>query len=260
MELSQAQKQTFYRQGFLHVPGVVPRIMVEAAMQSINRSLGSEGIPPDRLPFLHAQSFCPSLQKKPVITDLFTRTPALALAESMIGEGRIRPVGGAQIALRFPNAEDPPRPPRPHLDGTYSPTNGVPEGTIGSFTALACVLLSPVTHTYAGNFTVWPGTHLQHEAYFRIHTPQALLKGPPPIDLPEPVQLLGQPGDLVLAHYLLAHSAASNATSNIRYAIFFRLSHDQHSEHKWDTMSDAWLEWEGMREIAAAERNEMREG
>ena len=36
-----------------------------------------------------------------------------------------------------------------------------------------------------------------------------------------------------------------------RYAIFFRLSHVDHAEHRWDAMTDIWMEWEGMREIVA---------
>src|SRR5512142_908850 len=118
MQLSHAQKRLFYEQGFVQVPGVVPRIMVDQALRAINHSVG-EGMPADQMTKMRAQSYCSELQGEPVISDLLNRTPALALAESLIGEGKIRPVRGGQIALRFPSMADPPPEPRPHLDGMY---------------------------------------------------------------------------------------------------------------------------------------------
>ena len=41
--LTQLQKQEFYRNGFITVAGVIPRLMVDAARQSINHSIGSFG-------------------------------------------------------------------------------------------------------------------------------------------------------------------------------------------------------------------------
>lgn len=253
MQLSHAQKTHLYDHGYVKVPGVVPRVMVDAALRAINHSLG-EGIDPARVVTFRSQSYCPELQGEPVITDLIQRTPAWSLAESAVGESRIRPVRGGQVALRFPSQVDPPPLPRPHLDGMYSPHNGVPEGTIQSFTMLVGVLLSELTEPWCGNFTVWPGTHHQYEAYFREHGPESLLRGMPPIDLPEPQQLTGRPGDVVLVHYQLAHSAAPNVSPHVRYAVFFRLTHVDHEAQKLEVMTDLWREWAGMREVAAQRR------
>ncbi len=252
MQLSYFERQAFYRDGFLQVPGVVPRVMADAALKAINHSIG-QGMPAEEMPKIRAQSFCRELQGDPVIADLFNRTPAFALAESLIGEGHIEPVYGAQIALRFPVKADPPTPPIPHLDGMYTPTNGVPEGTIQNFTMLVGVLLSDLRETYSGNFTVWPGTHHQYEQHFRERTPQSLLNGMPPISLPEPKQIIGNAGDIVLVHYQLAHSAAPNVSPHVRYAVFFRLTHVNHAAQKWEAMKDIWLEYAGMQEIAAQE-------
>jgi hypothetical protein len=246
MELTHVQKQAFYKDGFVHVPGVVPRVMVEAAIKAINHSIGN-GISMEQVTTMRSQSYCTELQKEPVITDLFNKTPALSLAESLIGEGQIRPVGGGQTALRFPGTQDPPGPPRPHLDGMHSPHNGVPEGTISNFTMLVGVLLSDLHAPFSGNFTVWPGTHHHYEKYFQEHTPQSLLEGMPPITMPEPHQIIGKAGDIVLVHYELAHSAAPNVSPYVRYAIFFRLAHVDHADHKWESMTDIWLEYAGMR-------------
>ena len=47
-------------------------------------------------------------------------------------------------------------------------------------------------------------------------------------DLGAPLQLLLEPGDIVLAHPKLAHRGAPNYSSNIRYMIYFRLKHVMH--------------------------------
>lgn len=131
-----------------------------------------------------------------------------------------------------------------------SPHNGVPAGTLGNFTMLAAVLLSPLDRPYAGNFTVWPGTHRLFEAYFREHGPEALLKGMPPVPLPEPVQVEGAPGDVVLAHYQLMHGVAPNLSPHVRYAIFYRLNHTARTTG-WsrEAMLDIWAEWPGIRAL-----------
>ncbi len=157
MELTHFQKQAFYRDGYVVVPGVVPRVMVDAALRAINHSIG-EGIPAADLPTIRQRSYASEIAGNPVITGLFNNTPAFALAESLIGAGKFRPATGGQIALRFPSMQDPPGPPRPHLDGMHTPYNGVPEGTIQNFTMLVSVLLSELRAPYSGNFTVWPGT------------------------------------------------------------------------------------------------------
>ena len=245
MQLSHAQKQEFYQHGYVKVPGVVPQMMVDAAVRAINASLG-EGIDPTQVPIYRSRSFCPELQREPVITDLVNKTPALPLAESLIGSGKIKPVGAGQIALRFPTLQDPPGPPRPHLDGMHAPNNGVPAGTIRNFTMLLGVALSDVTTTFAGNLAVWPGTHHLYEEYFREHGPLALLNGMPPIDIPKPVQVMAKAGDIIMAHYQLAHGVTPNVSPHPRYAIYFRLHHVDHDAVGLDAMTDIWREWEGM--------------
>lgn len=249
MTLTNAQKRRFYEDGYVAVPGVAPPVMVEAAMRAINHSVG-QGMPTEEMTRMRAQSYCRELQGDPVISGLLNATPAWSMAESLVGAGRIRPVTGGQIALRFPSMANPPPPPAPHLDGMYTPTNGVPEGTIQNFTMLVGILLSELRAPYSGNFTVWPRTHHQYERYFRQHGPQSLLQGMPPVDLPEPLQVTGSPGTVVFVHYELAHSAAPNVSPHVRYALFFRLTHVEHDSMKWESMTDIWLEYEGMREIA----------
>jgi ectoine hydroxylase-related dioxygenase (phytanoyl-CoA dioxygenase family) len=250
MQLSYEQKMSIYEKGYVQISGVIPQVMIDRAVRAINHSLG-EGIDPTQMQTFRSRSFCPELQREPVITDLLNKTPALALAESAIGPGQTKPISAGQIALRFPTLQDPPTPPHPHLDGMYSPHNGVPKGEIRNFTMLLGVALSEVPLPYSGNLAVWPGTHHLYERYFRERGSEALLEGMPKVELPEPVQILAKPGDVILAHYELAHGVAMNTSPYPRYAIYFRLHHVAHDSRSKETMTNIWLEWEGMGEIVA---------
>jgi hypothetical protein len=248
VRLTYEQKQSMLENGYIKVPGVIPKIVVDHALRHINQSVG-EGMNVSDMPIFRAQSFCPELQGKAPISDLYNKTPVKDLVDSLIGDGMARPVSRGQIALRFPTLQDPPAKLGCHLDGMYSPTNGVPKGTISNFTLLVGILLSPVRDVNAGNFTVWPGTHHIYEQYFREHGPESLLNGMPSVDLPKPVQTTGEPGDVFLVHYQLAHGVAPNVSPYPRYAVFFRVSHLDR-ERDWKApMIDIWLHWPGIREI-----------
>ena len=247
MQLTNVQKQHFIEYGFVQISGVVPRVMVDAAVRAINHSVG-EGIDPAQLTKFRSQSYCPEVSGTPAITGLLNDTPLFSMCESLIGEGTLKRAGGGQIALRFPGLQDPPRPPGGHLDGMYSPHNGVKEGTIGNFTALVGVLLSDLPEENAANFTVWPGTHRLFEKYFQQHGPESLLNGMPKVEMPEPRQITGRAGDAVICHYQLAHGIAPNVSPHVRYATFFRLKHRDHDTHPMEVMTDIWKDWAGLRE------------
>ncbi|MBC8136832.1 MAG: hypothetical protein H8F28_13185 [Fibrella sp.] len=250
MQITQAQKQEFFENGVLKLPGIVSGELIQRARRAINANLGENGMHPDDLPRLRAQTYCPALSGEPVITDLYNASPIRGLVEQMVGEGQLKPVKHGQIALRFPRPVDPPELVfRPHLDGMYSPTNGVKEGTIGNFTALIGVFLSDVPEPNSGNFTTWNGTHRLYEEYFREHGPESLLQGMPPVELPEAEQFTGVAGDAALVHYQIAHGIAPNISPNVRYAVFFRLFHVDHDQNHWSCMTNIWQEWSGMQGI-----------
>ena len=246
MKLNAEQREALLRDGYAAVPRVVPAAPLAAALRAINHSLG-QGLPPADLPVFRSRSFCPELQRAPVILDLLRATPAWLLAESLLGEGRVEGVRSGQIALAFPQTEAP-EAPYPHLDGLHTPTNGVPAGEVRSFTLLVGVILSEVTGPGEGNLTVWPGSHRLYESYFRDKGPQSLLGGMPPIALPDPVEVTGSVGDVVLCHYQLAHAVGANTSPHVRYAVYFRLKSRGHDGRRWDCLTDLWKEWPGLRE------------
>ncbi len=246
MQLTAAQQREIFQNGYTLLHGAVAPILVDEALANINQSLGVNGMHPDELPVLRAQSYCPELTSTPAITDLYNASPLLSLCESALGKGNILPVSSGQIALRFPHPAYTEMVPRPHLDGIATATNGVAPESYGNFTSLVAVFLSDVPDDEMGNFTVWPGTHRAYEKYFQTHGVESFLKGTPPIDLPEPVPIRARAGDAVLCHYQLGHGVAPNFSSQIRYAVFFRILHREHETHYREVLGDIWRDWPGI--------------
>ena len=252
MQLDGTQRQALVEDGYLLVPGLVPRARVDGALKAINRSLGEEGIAKSQLPKLSAQSFCPELATTPEILDLYRATPLAALAEAAIGPGLVVAPRTGQIALRFPQNVAQPKLPPPHIDGMPSPHNGVQAGRLHHFTALAGVFLSDVTGPFHGNFTIWPGSHRALEAYFRTHGTDEIVRKFPAVGMSPARQLEARAGDGLLAHYQLAHNAALNVGPHVRYAVFFRLARRGRDSISTATLTDLWREWDGVRGPPAA--------
>ena len=246
--LTDEQKLEIIDTGFTLLHNVVPAEKVAAALRVINASLGANGADPAQLDTYRSRTWTPDVTGDPAIIGLLTDTPLWALAESAIAPGEIEPVDYGQIALRFPSTE-PPGSPHAHIDGMYSPHNGVPKGEILNFTALVGVYLSDVPTADAGNFVVWPGSHRAYADYFGREGADALLRGMPPVEIGEPVQVKPNAGDAVLSHYQIGHGIASNASPHIRYAIYFRLKRVGHDGIRREVMTDLWREWDGMREL-----------
>lgn len=253
MTLTEEQRRLLFRRGYLKIGGLVSRAQVERARREINISVG-KGMNVADMPKLRVQSFCPELRRHPALMGLLLHSPVWPLAESLMGEGQIRPgsQGDAQINLRFPVEEASQLPIEPHLDGMASNTNGVPSGQLHSFTMLVGVMLNDMVGENRGNFAVWPGSHLLNAAYLREAGPRTLLEHMPLVDLPAPVQISGQAGDVVLSHYLLSHGTAPNLSCDVRYMIFFRLTHVGHDQDKWRSLKEPWLQWPGLHDLRRA--------
>ncbi len=246
--LDSNQKQDLQRDGFIHLKGAVAPELVNTALQIINARIG-EGVPAEKLPIWGAQSWFPDVQKTPAITDLYNTSGVGETVAQLLG-GHGREAGSGQLALRFPRpVGTQPNPPGPHIDGLHTPTNGVPKDTLSSFTALVGVFLTPVSRPFAGNFCVWPGSHLKMQSYFREHGTEELLGGQMPhLEWGEAVQIEAQPGDAVIAHYQLMHGVAMNTSPMPRFCTFFRVTHPAHRGNRLECLTNLWLEWPGVSE------------
>ena len=248
MSLTTQQKEQMRRDGYLILPNAVPRERIDAALHAVYHAMG-KGIPADQLTTWQSQSFFPDIARSPVVADLMNQSDLWPACAELLGEENVSQPNGGQLALRFPRepgAEA--RPPGPHVDGMHSPHNGVPKGTLASFSALAGVFLTDVARPDAGNFSVWPGSHLLLSKYFEEHGAKSLLEENrlPPIEWPAPLQIEAKAGDAVICHHLLGHSVAANVAPLPRFAVFFRLKHRDHDAHRVEVLTDLWRDWPGL--------------
>jgi hypothetical protein len=238
--LTRVQLAAFATRGYLVLPGVVPPAVVAAASGAIDELTGRE--PPDPGTRGPHHYFRPAASW-PALTTLLTGSPAFGLAEELTGPGSLETPGQVQVALNIPPF--PHSPGRPHIDGYPPEADGRP----GTFTLLAGVLMSGQPRPDAGNLWVWPGTHLTHAAHFGSHGPDAFATagGYPPVHLPEPKQVTGRAGDLILAHYLLGHNIGGNTSPAVRRAVYFRIKRAGHDRRWREFLRDPWLDYDPVR-------------
>jgi hypothetical protein len=238
--LNRGQVEEFGERGFLLIPQAVPPGLVADASRVIDELIKREPPGADvRGPF----NFFPEAVRVPELAALLTGSPAFGLAESLTGPGTLEAPGQVQVALNIPPF--PHRPGMHHIDG-FPPE---PDGRPGTFTMLAGVLMSDQRDQDAGNLWVWPGTHLTHAAYFREHGADAFFAagGYPPIRLPEPEQVTGRAGDLLLAHYLLGHNIGGNTSPAVRRAVYFRVKRAGHDPRWREFLAEPWLDYDRVR-------------
>jgi len=227
--------------GYAHFPRLVPTSLVAAAREAIKVDLRERYDPQRQLEYDN-QSYCPDLRGTPPIMNLLEASPARDLLDEALGLAYVEWDKG-QIAIRRAHNHPEPAPPQPHLDGFASGLNGLDGEKIYSLTALIGVFLTPVSQVFAGNYTVWPGSHNLYEQYFRQRGARALGEPMPTLEIGQPVQLLCEVGDVVLVHYQLGHTAAVNTTDNDRIAIYFRIWLRGLEQRRWHYLTNIWDGW-----------------
>merc|ERR1712032_133911 len=115
------------------------------------------------------------------------------------------------------------------------------------FSLLCGVALSDQMRPSSGNLNVFPGSHLNpqlHRYYLStINDEVAGESDDKKPDLGEAVQVLLKPGDVVIAHQLLAHRIGENTSEHIRYQLYYRVKHRQHEEFKERIVHNPWTEF-----------------
>ena len=241
--LSDEQVGEFAERGYLVIPGAVPTEVVERAVQRTDELLAADPPAVDKrgphFYFLDAGG-------EPDLLAPLVSTPAFGLARDLAGESALEVPGQVQVALNIPPF--PHRPGIPHIDASNAEPVDEPE--LSTFTLLAGVLLTDQLTQDSGNLWIWPGTHLTHADYFRQHGP-AKFCAYPPVTLPDPVQVTGRAGDLLLAHYLLGHNIGGNSASGqTRRALYYRVSAKGHAAHRAEFLQDVWLDYPPVRDRA----------
>lgn len=221
------------------------RSLVDAARREVESHVAREPPPAGHLgPYSY---FLAGAVPHPLRALLF-ESPALSAAESLVDPGRFEEPDQVQISLNMPPFDH--LPGGPHIDGLAPPE---PDGRPGTFTLLAGIFLTDQAAEQMGNIWVWPGSHLSAAAYFREHGADALLSSVPypRVELSEPRQVVGLAGDLLLAHYLLAHNIGGNTSALTREVVYFRLRREGHRRQWREFVRDPLFEFEPLRKAVS---------
>ncbi|MCJ8335546.1 MAG: phytanoyl-CoA dioxygenase family protein [Epibacterium sp.] len=240
-------KRQLVEQGYCVLRQVIDASLLVAARRAINISL-SQGVDVAKLDEYRHVSWCPELCTSSVINDLMNHSAMVQATEEFLGKDSVTTSEYGQVALRFPQQckKDDYSVPGAHLDGTGNGKNGIPDGTfLRNFSALAVCILSEQSQPWSGNFTVWPGSHHFANRWFLKNGNQdacRIYEDFAKADI-EPVQVCGDPGDVIIAHHLTFHAGGPNMSDAIRYACIFRLVHSEVENFGEGALYDPWREW-----------------
>ena len=143
-----------------------------------------------------------------------------------------------QVALNIPPYDH--HPGRPHIDG-YAADQVTP----GTFTMLA----GRPTHGPVSTRRQSLGMARHSQRSRCLLSRKVQLRSPTPRAIPtcepgEPVQIHGQRGDVIFAHYLLGHNIGGNFQSvDTRKALYRRLEVPGHAASWYSSLSDPWHEF-----------------
>lgn len=243
--LEPADKAFFKENGVLIKRGVLSRAQIDAARDALWAGIEAERDDPSTWVKAGPRVPCPS--GHPAIRATVMESPVFAMMEELVGPGRLNP-GSAGPHLVFPSGDTEwSHPSGGHLDGYYTPTNGVPEGTVGYMSINATVYVEDID-SRGGCFTYWPGSHIKAAEYFRSHSLLSVPGGSSKrgFDIGEGVEFTGRAGDVCLWHGQMFHSGSRNVNRNIRMALIGRFSRKDANDIRFETPDDMWQYWEGI--------------
>jgi len=254
-KLSARELRDFKDNGYIVVKNAIPSQVLEDAIRAINRAIaggqhgGREGLVRDGLASDQNGLFDESVRSSPEVRALFRNSKVWRICECILGKNQVVPPNAGQVALRYPleKQQVPNQLPRDrwHVDGM--------KDFIWKFKLLISVCLSPWQTPMSGQFTVFPGKH--HEIFKSLSSMGQLnflagYRAPRPQMDVDAVQIIAQPGDVVIAHPLLPHRGGPNYSCNIRYACFFRLfrpSSDRFADPSQIPIRDVLQDCDGLK-------------
>ena len=247
--LSAEELERFGTDGYLVVRGVVPEGLLSELDAEVDTLVADAPPPPDKVGFHH---YFEDPARLPVASRALREGGVLALAGELVAPlGIDLAFDHIQVATSIHGWDH--QPGAGHVDGYGIPGQTEPY----SFTMLAGVYLGDETEAGRGNLWVWPGSHLVHQRMFAARGADVLMRNPAaaghPCLLPDPPDVgrgqpvLAQRGDVVLAHYLLAHNQSGNMWNPLRRIVYYRLAADGHRERWRHTFTDALLEYAPVR-------------
>ncbi len=243
--LTDEQLSTFGRHGYLVVPEVVAEPVLAELAAEADALIASQPAPEGKVGFHHYFEHPSTL---PVANRVLRESGVLALAGELVAPLAIDlAFDHIQVATSIHGWDH--EPGGGHIDGYGIEGQTEPH----TFTVLAGVYLGDESEPGRGNIWVWPGSHLGHERLFRERGVDVLMAGPyggghacmldDPPDLGRGQPVLARRGDVLLAHYLLAHNQSGNMWDPLRRIVYYRLAAAGHRERWAATQTDALLEF-----------------
>lgn len=243
--LTVEQLGEFARDGFIVVPGVVDETVLVQLDAEVDALVERQPPPPDKVGFHHYFEHPSDL---PVADRALRTAGVLALAGELVAPLSIDlAFDHIQVATSIYGWDH--EPGGGHIDGYGIPGQAAPY----TFTMLAAIYLGDESVAGRGNLWVWPGSHLVHERLFREQGVDVLMSeesmgGHACLLHPAPAFGQSQPilanrGDVLLAHYLLAHNQSGNMWNPLRRIVYYRLAAHGHRDRWSETQTDALLEY-----------------
>jgi len=274
--LDPKQLSAFVATGVLVLPKLVADELVNDALRLINMTLapGSKPLEGQRAWWVPDPADStkmiplPHVRSHPAIRALMYSSPLFGVLEQLLGSGKAKKPGMAQLALRFPNNRQDLADDQWHIDGMKTWHKS-------PFQLLVGVALSSQPTDDCGGLTVWPRHHgVLHEAVKRVRAMRAepcasasaggaeeeaddyasgdpWLGTKPALPPSESVQLKLEPGDVVIAHQKVPHRVAPNQSPHVRYQCYFRVSSMRHVPNA-PLDGGLWNNFEPLQPVAAA--------
>jgi ectoine hydroxylase-related dioxygenase (phytanoyl-CoA dioxygenase family) len=241
MKLTDDDLHSFSQDGYVVLKGVVSEELLTRADAEIDAALASETLPDD--PSFH--TFARPPHELAACDAALRDSGALALANELVAPHQLdHALEHIQISLNQPGWSH--RPGGPHIDCMV--------GEVGSFTMLAGVYLCDESKPASGNLWVWPGSHWDHARLLAERGRDVLVVNgghstllDPPLRLGDPIPVLAERGDLLLAHFLLGHNRGGNETARMRRIIYYRLATEGHAARRSAFLVDPLLEYAPLR-------------
>ena len=227
--LTDSQKAAFMQDGYLIVRGVVSQGLVDDALRVINDQLSKEAWQESDQHF--------GIGKNAHVVDLIRASPALGIAEQLLGA--VAQVHKGQVALRFPFPPTKARTKPPKSDNQWHIDGEGQRIDKSGFQLLVGIALSHQPTEECGNLHIWPGHHVTiFEAAQReralldsgaVSAAQTLgsddhwLGQKPHLPPEHRRQVCLNPGDVVMCHQKMPHRIGLNRSPHIRYQVYFRL-------------------------------------
>ena len=247
--LGNEELQSFGRDGYLVVPAFVAEPLLAELEAEADALIAAKPAPEDKVGFHHYFEHPADL---PVADRILRESGVLDLAAELVAPHAIDLAFDLiQVATSIPGWDH--HPGGGHLDGYGIEGESEPH----TFTLLAGIYLGDERRPDRGNIWVWPGSHLGHERLFRERGFEVLMDSAsagghaclldPAPDLGRGQPVLAGRGDVLLAHYLLAHNQSGNLGDRLRRIVYYRLAADGHRSRWADTQTDALLEFAPVR-------------